>query len=440
MKEANRRRNAIDYTKGVSTKGMGKGAVNSPRVVSSLGSSKNINSPVSGPVGSPSGPAKSDFERMPYPKAAASARARDLRNKIMNTKQTTVNQAGPPTQTAKSVTPQLKAAPSPNLKTVTATGKPPASVTKGNYVNKPFPQAAAVRNAYDVKDKGPTSTVKAKTGVGTSPPKGVEMIDPLAKTKEYWGKTLSMKHPSPVQVATAKASSQQAKEVKPAAQASVAASPTPATSPKPSVNAGVKDASKFWSQTAGKPQFDKSKEVKGPGSVVQAQPSTKLSTPNGSTTYNNPGFTGAKSTARPSSTLNRANPQVGASAPKSGLIGTPSGPANVAKTSGPPLPTIKPQAPVPTPAPAAPAPKSVARPSTSSRATRQRGVRRTSAPKRSWGFHGTATGTASRGMSAGSITNRALGGVYEEKVPEVVKESFESFIRNKFLKENNEKK
>lgn len=428
LKEANRRRNTIDYTKGVSKKGMGKGAVNSPRVVSSLGSSKNINSPVSGPVGSPSGPAKSDFERLPYPQAAASARARALRGKIMNTPQTKAKPVGVPTQAAKPVTPQLKAAPSPNLNTVSASGKPPASVTKGNYVNEPFPKAAAVKNAYDVKDKGPTSTVKAKTGVGTSPPKGVEIVDPLAKTKDYWNKTLAMKHPSPL------------KAVEPTAQASAVSSPAQATEPKPSVNAGVSDSSRFWSKAASKPQYDKSKEVKGPGSTVQAHPSTKLSTPDGSTTYNNPGFTGANQTpARPSTTLNRANPQVGASAPKSGLIGTPSGPANITKSSGPPLPTIKPQAPATPAAPAAP--KVAARPSSRSSATRARGVRRPSAPsKSSWGFHGTATGTASRGMSAGSITNRALGGVYEEKVPEVVKESFESFIRNTFLKENHDKK
>lgn len=59
------------------------------------------------------------------------------------------------------------------------------------------------------------------------------------------------------------------------------------------------------------------------------------------------------------------------------------------------------------------------------------------APKRSFGYGRSGAGhaptrTASKGMNAGQITNRALGGVFEEK------ESFESFVRNKFLKENNE--
>jgi len=535
LKEANRRRNTIDYTKGVSKKGMGKGAVNSPRVVSSLGSSKNINSPVSGPVGSPSGPAKSDFERLPYPQAAASARARALRGKIMNTPQTKAKPVGVPTQVAKPVTPQLKAAQSPNLNTVSASGKPPASVTKGNYVNEPFPKAAAVKNAYDVTDKGPTSTVKAKTGVGTSPPKGVEMVDPLRSTpkeilqvwkdyqrgkrdviqkgaktiskaaapvlqkaREYlgtdkpvapekapWATALLGKDGGPKSsVKTVTDKPTQAAEVKPSqtvqagpppsngikanppswvqqgmkgitTASQLAASqlaravkskgtPVSASGEKPTAlstsrdNSGISDTSQFWSKTAGTQQ-----SKQGPGSTVQAHPSTTLNraNPQVGASAPRPGLTGSPSgtKGRPSTTLNRANPQVGASAPKSGLIGTPSGPANITKSSGPPLPTIKPQAPA---APAAPAaPKVAARPSSRSSATRARGVRRPSAPsKSSWGFHGTATGTASRGMSAGSITNRALGGVYEEKVPEVVKESFESFIRNTFLKENHDKK
>jgi hypothetical protein len=54
----------------------------------------------------------------------------------------------------------------------------------------------------------------------------------------------------------------------------------------------------------------------------------------------------------------------------------------------------------------------------------------------SWGF----SGSSGRATTSGQMVNRSLGGVYEEKVPEVVKESFESFIRNTFLKENHDKK
>jgi hypothetical protein len=90
------------------------------------------------------------------------------------------------------------------------------------------------------------------------------------------------------------------------------------------------------------------------------------------------------------------------------------------------------------PTPRAPAPSSNAR------ATRQRGVQRArprsssrrSSRKSSWGFGG----SGSRATTSGQMVNRSLGGVFEEQeqVPKVVKESFESFIRNKFLKENHE--
>jgi len=179
--EANRRSN-VDLTVGQSKVGMGKGAVNSPRVVHPMGSSQNVARPSPGLTGTPSGPAvRNDFERFPYPAAVARAKARDLRTKIMNTKQSAAKQVGP-TQTASQVKPKLQPQASPNLNTVKASSQPPASVTKGNYVNQAYPQAAAVKNAYNVNDKGPTSTVKAKTGVGTSPPKGVEMVDPLRST------------------------------------------------------------------------------------------------------------------------------------------------------------------------------------------------------------------------------------------------------------------
>lgn len=83
-------------------------------------------------------------------------------------------------------------------------------------------------------------------------------------------------------------------------------------------------------------------------------------------------------------------------------------------------------------------------PSTSKAASRapvvrQRGVKRsrpsTKSRKSSWGFGG----SGSRATTSGQMINRSLGGVFEENVPSVVKESFESFIRNTFLKENHEK-
>lgn len=304
---------------------------------------------------------------------------------------------GAPTQTAKSVGP---------TQTIKASGTPPKEVTKGDYTNKPFPKASAVKNSYNVKDKGPTTT----------------LVDPLKKEKSWWKdkfpKTTAMLKGKPdttVKIGKATADA--------------------ATSPKPPRdNSGVSDSSRFWSATAGKPQFDKSKNV--------PEPSTTLKTQDGKTTYNNPGVTGAKPagpsksleppaptrkpTTRADKPLNRPNPQIqanrtqGQAGSKSGPVATPAGPSTALK--------------------AAPAPTPVTKAASRPPAVRARGVSR---PKPSsgggrWGFHGTATRTAPKNLSAGQTTNRALGGVWEEKIPEVVKESFESFIRNTFLKENNE--
>lgn len=297
---------------------------------------------------------------------------------------------GAPTQAAKPVGPS---------QTIKASGTPPKEVTKGDYTNKPFPKASAVKNSYNVKDKGPTTSLKAKPDI-----KDLPVVDPLGKEKAWFKdkfpRTTAMLKGEPT--TTAKIGK---------ATADAATSPKP-----PSVNSGVSDSSRFWSATAGKPQFDKSKNV--------PEPSTTLKTQDGKTTYNNPGVTGAN--VRVDKPLNRPNPQIqanrtqGQAGSKSGPVATPAGPSTALK--------------------AAPAPTPVTKAASRPPAVRARGVSR---PKPSsgggrWGFHGTATRTAPKNLSAGQTTNRALGGVWEEKIPEVVKESFESFIRNTFLKENNE--
>ena len=484
------------------------------------------------PVGTQSGPAVSDYTRLPYPAAVAKERARNLRSKIMNTPQTKVSDTGP-TQTAKPATPKLVAKASPNLRTVKATSTPPASITKGNYVNQPYPKAAAVKNAYDVKDRGPTSTVKAtkanpnSVGVGRfaqpairdSSVKGTKIVNPATSEitpgldaisklasvpvkafdkisgTNISGRIKPSKEGRPTKASViAQAAHDKATQAKPVqgdikkaepvtmsppVQASAAPSTTLKTNPpelvqkgfkgitnaaqlaaqqlsktvgpgktidvrqqnaaaaeKPTPlpasrnNSGVSDASKFWASTSGKAPYSKEAQAKAQVTAKQG-------------------------------TLNRVNPQVGASAPKSGLAGSPSGSrarpspnlgsakntgAQVAGQPGSPSGTaptpVKTSMPIPTAKPSsARVTASTPKPSSNVRAKRQRGVRRTpssSSRKSNWGFHGTATRTASKGLSAGAITNRALGGVYEEKLPEAVKESFESFIRNKFLKENHE--
>jgi len=80
-----------------------------------------------------------------------------------------------------------------------------------------------------------------------------------------------------------------------------------------------------------------------------------------------------------------------------------------------------------------PAPATAAKPAAPSSRPAPAAPRQSAPQKSSWGFHGTKTSTMRKGASTQSITNASLGGVYEDVKPQI-KESFEQFLRNTFLK------
>lgn len=123
--------------------------------------------------------------------------------------------------------------------------------------------------------------------------------------------------------------------------------------------------------------------------------------------------------SRVDGTMGRTGPPTATARPSGGLLSSP------AAAAGAPT-----QAPVRTPA-AAPAQRPAAqRPAAAPRAAPKPVQKRTQAakparkPSGSWGY-----GSGSGSQSAGAITNRALGGVNETHI----KESFESFLRKRFL-------